>query len=142
MWCFDIHVHWNDYYNQANWHVIVSFVSFFLNFSFWVWLEHLRSTSLFEMASIKLCHIMWSEKTRDWKTNPAWFYLYVQTKKAKPLKVEENKIVVARIWGVEILVKVYKICFAGWIRFGGLLYSHVTIINSTVVCIFDISHFQ
>lgn len=52
---------------------------------------------------------MWSEKTRDWKTNPAWFYLYVQTKKAKPLKVEENKIVVARIWGVEILVKVYKI---------------------------------
>ena len=61
-------------------------------------LEHLRSTLLFEIASIKLYDIMRSEKTRDWKTNPAWFYLYVQTKKVKPLKVEESTIWLLEFW--------------------------------------------
>ena len=37
---------------------------------------------------------------------------------------------------------VQNFCFAGWISSGGIQYSPVTIVNNTVVCKLDISHFQ
>ena len=65
-------------------------------------------------------------------------HLYVESKKAKLIEIE-NRFVVARRWegggSGEILVESYKLPAVRWISSGDLMHSLMTIINSTALCL-------
>ena len=74
------------------------------------------------------------------KTNTVWSHLCVESKTAEFIEIESRKLV-AKGWGLgggggngEMLIKGYQLPAIRWLSSGDLMYSTVTVINSTVLC--------
>ena len=78
-------------------------------------------------------------ETSQTKTNTVWSHLHVESKIVEIIDTE-SKMVVARGWGVEVLVKGYKLSGIRRLSSGGLMYSMVTIVNNTVLYIESSHH--